>query len=335
MFIQAKGSGRKCGDGSSVGLFIPLPVHLAKKFPTLIPDDSSPSHVTLLYIGEVKEAKRQAALIDVLRQMCGRFYWTSAEARLGDIDHFDHGHRIVPHLRVEFSKDFSSFRRLLKQELEQAGFPVADSHVEYHPHVTLDYMDPEDEWKGPKPKGKWTFDQIEVWGLPDQVPKIQLGRPKMANHREMAMGKRRKNLILRISRLVLRCGSDREIYELPGGADLVYKTLGSLIAELGNISFDWSKWDPESKREIHEMLRISESVRVEIRKKENRVQQARFEAGEDYKKVVRDLAKDLAEGLGQLQKLELRGQSFPGTTQGIIINRLEDMIQRIVMLAKA
>lgn len=178
LFKTSKGSGVKCGDGSSVGLFIPLPIHLAKKFPSLLPEDSSPSHVTLLIVGEVEEEKRDL-LLETLSKTFSRFYWNKAEASLGDLDYFDHGHRVVPHVCVDFNKDFASFRRVIKQDLEHAGFPLQDKYVEYKPHVTLDYLDPEEEWESRVPKGKWVFDQIEVWGLPD-VHKIQLGKVRKA-----------------------------------------------------------------------------------------------------------------------------------------------------------
>ena len=67
----AKATGTKCGDGGSVGLFIPLPKNLAKKFPSLGHEDTSPSHVTFLYIGDVKGEKEQKHLIQTLKNVHG------------------------------------------------------------------------------------------------------------------------------------------------------------------------------------------------------------------------------------------------------------------------
>lgn len=172
----AKATGTKTGQGESVGLFIPLPKNLAKKFPSLGEEDTSPSHVTFLYIGDFPKAADQAKLLDILKESCRRF-WPLCEARLGDLDYFDHEDkdRRVPHVKVEFDKDLAGFKHRIKQELEDAGVDVKDKFPEYKPHVTLAYMPGMDaEWKGKIPKGNWTFNEMEVWGLP-KVHRLKLG----------------------------------------------------------------------------------------------------------------------------------------------------------------
>lgn len=172
----AKATGTKCGDGESVGLFIPLPKNLAKKFPSLGQEDTSPSHVTFLYIGDFKGSAKQEELVGVLKDVCRR-WWPACKAVLGDLQYFDHEDkdRRVPHVCVEFDKDLSSFRHRVKQELTDAGIEVGDRFPEYKPHVTLAYMPGMDsEWKGKVPKGSWSFDKMEVWGLP-KVHRLQLG----------------------------------------------------------------------------------------------------------------------------------------------------------------
>jgi tRNA nucleotidyltransferase/poly(A) polymerase/2'-5' RNA ligase len=173
----AKATGRKTGDGDGVGLFIPLPKNLAKKFPGLGENDDSPSHVTFLYIGDFQEDEaEQERLVEILRAILKR-WWPGAKATLGPVDYFVHKDkdRVVPHVTVDFDKDLSAFRHRIKQELLEAGFEVADKFPEYKPHVTLAYLPGLDgKWKGPVPKGSWEFDEMEVWGLP-KVHKIQLG----------------------------------------------------------------------------------------------------------------------------------------------------------------
>lgn len=172
----AKATGVKTGVGEDVGLFIPLPKNLAKKFPSLGENDNSPSHVTFLYIGDFKNEKKQKQLIDILRDSCRRF-WPNIEAKLSGLNYFDHEDkdRRVPHVQVEFNRDMAGFRHKVKQELLDAGIEVGDSWPEYKPHVTLAYMPGMDsEWEGRIPKGKWDFDSIEVWGLPE-VHKIRFG----------------------------------------------------------------------------------------------------------------------------------------------------------------
>lgn len=172
----AKATGTKCGDGESVGLFIPLPKNLAKKFPSLGQEDTSPSHVTFLYIGDFKGSAKQEELVRVLKDVCRR-WWPVCKAVLGELQYFDHHDkdRRVPHVSVDFDKDLSSFRHRVKQELTDAGIEVGDRFPEYKPHVTLAYMPGMDaEWKGKVPKGSWSFDKMEVWGLP-KVHRLQLG----------------------------------------------------------------------------------------------------------------------------------------------------------------
>lgn len=172
----AKVNGTKTGDGDGVGLFIPLPKNLAKKFPSLGEEDDSPSHATFLYIGDFKNKKKQEILVEKMKDICRR-YWPNIKATLSSLDYFDHPDkdRRVPHVSVEFDKDMSGFRHKVKQELLEAGIEVRDSFPEYKPHVTLAYMPGMDsEWKGRIPKGSWEFDTIEIWGLP-QVHKLKLG----------------------------------------------------------------------------------------------------------------------------------------------------------------
>jgi tRNA nucleotidyltransferase/poly(A) polymerase/2'-5' RNA ligase len=177
----AKASGSKTGDGSSgVGLFIPLPKNLAKKFPSLGEDDDSPSHVTFLYIGDFPSREKQKTLVDVLRKLLRR-WWPNCTATLDGLEYFDHHDkdRRVPHVHVEFDRDMAGLRHRLKQELHEAGITVEDSFPEYRPHVTWAYLPGMDsEWDGPVPKGTWTFDTVEVWGLPE-VHKIKLGPTAM------------------------------------------------------------------------------------------------------------------------------------------------------------
>jgi len=172
----AKATGKKTGVGEHVGLFIPLPKDLAKKFPSLGEDDPSPSHVTFLYIGDCKGKRDQKVLVDTLRDACRR-WWPGAKATLGGLEYFTHEDkdRRVPHVSVDFDKDLSGFKHRIRQELEENGVEVEDSWPDFKPHVTLGYLPGTDsEWKGKVPKGSWSFDEMEVWGLP-KVHKLKLG----------------------------------------------------------------------------------------------------------------------------------------------------------------
>jgi tRNA nucleotidyltransferase/poly(A) polymerase/2'-5' RNA ligase len=225
----AKATGSKTGDGESVGMFIPLPKDLAKKFPSLGENDDSPSHVTFLYIGDFKGEKQQEKLVEVLRECC-RKWWPKCEARLNGLEYFDHHDkdRRVPHVAVEFDKDLSGFKHRVKQELHDAGIEVGDSFPEYKPHVTLAYMPGMDaEWDGPVPEGSWAFDEMEVWGLPE-VHKLKMG-PSAAKVASTWIRRRvasltvegsvhRKNVALMkwLSDLTRRLGVGRDTYVVGG-----------------------------------------------------------------------------------------------------------------------
>jgi len=266
MRVIAKGSGRKCGDGTSVGLFIPLPLHLARKFPTLIPDDHSPSHVTLLYIGEVTDPDDQKRLVEVLRKICGRWYWKDAKATLGEISSFENGERVVPHMQVEFSRDFASFRRLIKQELAQEGFKPEDKFVEYQPHVTLDYLGPDEEWGGKTPKGSWTFNRIEVWGLPDVVPKIQLGKSRTAGYRPTEGMSSYQELTFRLQRIKQAVARLEKVstvpheinHYMPFGADFIWNHLDILLKDLKRLT------DPAAARQVLLIRTVLSQIKADM-----------------------------------------------------------------------
>jgi 2'-5' RNA ligase len=176
--LVAKYHGHKRGDGTSVGLFISLPKGLAKRFPTLYPEDNSPSHVTFLYIGEVKGDERQKELIQVLKEVFSDC-WEDCVGQLQSLEYFDHEDkdRRVPHMSVAFNRDMEEFRDCVKKGLEEGGFPVQDKFPEFKPHVSLAYMPGMDsQWDGERPNGAWQFDNMEVWGLPDKVHRIPFGK---------------------------------------------------------------------------------------------------------------------------------------------------------------
>jgi 2'-5' RNA ligase len=171
----AKATGVKQWGGESVGLFIPLPKNLAKKFPSLGEEDTSPSHVTFLYIGDVKGEKEQKHLLQVLEDVHAK-WWPEVTAKLDGLDHFDHPDkdRRVAFVKVDFDKDLSGMRHRVKQALLDADIQVDDKFPEYKPHVTLAYMPGIDtpDYEGEIPEGEWSFKDLEVWGLPE-VHKIK------------------------------------------------------------------------------------------------------------------------------------------------------------------
>lgn len=169
-------NGKTTGDRSSVGFFIPLPDELAKQYPSRAPDDKSPSHVTLLYVGSVPAA-RQQEFSDVVGDVLNREHGP-IKARIGEVDYFRHPdkNRTIAIQSIQFSQDVAEIRDRLRGALEDAGFEVQDSFPgAYRSHTTLAYLDGVDAvYEGVVPKGSWEFNIIPAWGFPTAM-EFQLG----------------------------------------------------------------------------------------------------------------------------------------------------------------
>jgi len=166
--VSSAKDGRKTGDGSGVGFFIPLPPDLGAQFPDLGDEDRSNPHTTFLYVGEVPE-EREAEFLEVSARVLG----TLGGLVRGYLDHLDYftqpdKDRKVAVMAIRFDKDLAALRWNLRDALLDAGFQVADGFpLLYKPHATIQYMEGlGSEWKGHVPSGSWSFDRMEVWGLP-------------------------------------------------------------------------------------------------------------------------------------------------------------------------
>lgn len=167
----------KTGDGSSVGLFIPIPERLARWFPSRKPQDDSPPHVTFFVVGEVPPNR-----VDDLRRACTETlsYLGKVKADLGPMDYFDTDEHRVAFLSVNFDQEMGHARALLRERLRKEGFDLEDKFFQYHPHATLSYMEPGSKYQEPLPDtGLWEFDHMELWGLPTVV-KVPTTRKKSA-----------------------------------------------------------------------------------------------------------------------------------------------------------
>jgi 2'-5' RNA ligase len=161
------------GDRKSVGLFIPLPQELAAQFPKK-EKDTSPQHVTFLYVGEVPP-EREQEFLGVLENI---FLNAGAvQAVLDGVGSFQSQTNKVVFSKVRFSEDLSALRDRAREALETAGFEVQDSWQMYQPHSTIEYLDdPFQIWTGTPPQGSWEFNSLEVWGLPDDY-EVSFGTP--------------------------------------------------------------------------------------------------------------------------------------------------------------
>ena len=155
------------GDGSTVGLFIRLPKEIADQFPKL-EEDSSPSHVTFLYVGEVGK-DREEEFLEIVGDVVGGSVTEPVAGRLDNLDYFQHAAKdqSVAHVAHRFDRDLKKIRGKLVNDLMAAGFELADfSPQVWRPHTTLGYQNGVNtQWEEDVPTGKYVFDTIEVWGL--------------------------------------------------------------------------------------------------------------------------------------------------------------------------
>jgi DNA topoisomerase-1 len=171
-----KVASRRLAGVKSVGLFLPLPKALAGQFPSLGEKDDSPTHATLLIVGDI-DPDREDYLLGVVKDQLSR--WPSPiTATLKGTNYFDNADAVVAYDRVRFDTDMARLRSDLASTLFDKGFYIEDrSPVSYSPHVTLAYMRPGSfgEYQGPVPEGSWSFDEVEMWCRDGDPVRIPLG----------------------------------------------------------------------------------------------------------------------------------------------------------------
>lgn len=172
---------------TEVGLFIPLPPATASLFPVngRKGADSSPAHVTFLYVGDVSK-EQEAEFLKIVNAACQNT-WAPVTAHLtGELERFQDASAVNTAwvMPVVFSTDISKVRWQIYSDLVTAGFVVQEGFpLSYRPHSTIAY-EPGlgiEKYTGAMPdlsggKGTWTFDEIEVWGLTGGTKKVSLNR---------------------------------------------------------------------------------------------------------------------------------------------------------------
>jgi 2'-5' RNA ligase len=154
-------------DNEFLGVFIPLPRHLADQFPPKGPgEDPSPSHVTFLILGPCTLPEQHRLLLETL----GRFFRALRPGPMvfqtGGLGYFDGEDKTVAHVQIVPPASLYGVREALISELQFAGLPVDLTFPEWVPHTTLGYLDPGEEWDGPVPEGEWQASWLELWGCP-------------------------------------------------------------------------------------------------------------------------------------------------------------------------
>lgn len=154
------------GDGSEVGFFIPLSADLASQYEVKV-EDTSPPHVTFLYVGKVTP-EQVPTLLRVAHGVLGTS--PSVFGVLNGVDSFvkkEKDQRVM-YSRVSFSHDLKPLRDRLWEALTEAGFKVEQAFPHFTPHVTIEYRDGVTDavLDGAVPSGSWDCKTVEVWGLP-------------------------------------------------------------------------------------------------------------------------------------------------------------------------
>jgi len=159
-------------DGSHVCIVAKIPKEIADQFPTDgdVDVDVDDPHVTILYIGDMLK-ENVGSLIntcnDVFRSI------PSFTARLAsEPSYFDptdsSDNKRVAKMDIE-CPELHKYHKVLWAELERNDVEVAHSFPDYHPHATLDYIEPDTVYDGPVPTGQWEVDAIEIWGFDEHI----------------------------------------------------------------------------------------------------------------------------------------------------------------------
>jgi 2'-5' RNA ligase len=166
---------REVKDGKiTAGVFLPLPQRLAKDFPDKSHEDDSVPHITLLYVGDITP-EQQRKLVRSVKSVLA--YVRPFTMNLNTYDEFANKHgQTIPNMTgtSDHPHGLGALHVALWRAIENAGVPVAHTYGEYDPgkpdagsfkvHATLNYLEPGEAYKGPKPTGSWKVNEVEVWG---------------------------------------------------------------------------------------------------------------------------------------------------------------------------
>lgn len=150
--------------GEKVGLFIAVPAWVAEQFPKegKAGEDSSPPHITLLYIGSLPK-NFEDKLKDVVRDVCDNF--KSFNVRLGSVKKFvNDEQQKVFHSPIK-SKKLKLLHETLKHAFQQNQLPFSTKYPEFKPHITIEYVNlgEKPKFRNVCPEGEWEVDHVWIW----------------------------------------------------------------------------------------------------------------------------------------------------------------------------
>lgn len=154
--------------GESIGVFLPVPDNLG--FPEAGDHNDDP-HVTVLFIGAVPNGKRDI-LTKTVQEIVGGH--PPLKMKIDDeVSYFDpsessDGKRVAK-LGVS-AEGLEDLHKEIWEEVEAAGIKVEHSFPDFKPHITLDYIEPDESYAGEAPTGGgWTANAFELWGWGDPI----------------------------------------------------------------------------------------------------------------------------------------------------------------------
>ena len=149
-------------DNKHVGIFLPLPEAISEQFPPK-PDDESPPHITVLYVGEMNPHFEEA-LREAVGSVCKKMKPFAAKLS-GPKKFLNREGQSIKHSPIT-SQKLQRFNKALKIELYKNFVPFDNKYPEYKPHVTIEYINEGEKSKsrGLRPKGKWVVDHCWIFG---------------------------------------------------------------------------------------------------------------------------------------------------------------------------
>ena len=146
-------------EKESIGLFVRLPNKIALQFPPRSEEDTSPPHITMLYIGSktAKETDEIKSLIETeLKQH------SVLECEVGGVGYFDTPDGIVAYSKID-CPGLEKIHKALHKVLTDNNIEVEHIDTKFIPHATIEYRD-DKKYTGKESSGNFKIDCIELWG---------------------------------------------------------------------------------------------------------------------------------------------------------------------------
>lgn len=144
------------------------------------PEDDSPPHVTLNYVGEA-DAATVALVVEAVNDVAAALDpWPMSLEDYGEFTNDDG--KVIAHLipRAEGGPEVAQVSWLVERALADRGVVPKAHPGPFRPHATLAYLDAPG-YDGPRPSGRWLVEAIEVWAGPDAEPvEVRLSGPEGA-----------------------------------------------------------------------------------------------------------------------------------------------------------